>query len=121
MNDAINWFELPVADIARAQRFYETALGLKLHFEIFGGLPNAIFPAGGGVRGALVQDPRARPSREGTRVYLDAPDIDGCLARVATAGGKVLLGKTDIGDPGFIAMLEDSEGNLVGLNQRKAR
>ena len=30
--DAINWFEIPVRDLNRAQRFYETVLDRKLKF-----------------------------------------------------------------------------------------
>ena len=54
MKDAINWFELPVTDLARAQRFYETVLATKLKPEVFNGVPNALFPTDKGVGGALV-------------------------------------------------------------------
>ena len=52
-------------------------------------------------------------------MYLDAPDLDATLARVAKAGGKVLLGKTEIGDPGALAIVQDTEGNHVGLHAPK--
>ncbi len=42
------------------------------------------------------------------------------MARVADAGGKVALPKTDIGAPGFIAILVDTEGNRVGLHALRA-
>ena len=35
MKDAINWFELPVTDLARATKFYETVLATKLKPEVF--------------------------------------------------------------------------------------
>jgi len=51
-------------------------------------------------------------------IYLNAaPKIDDALARVAKAGGKVVLPKTALpGDMGFYAHMIDSEGNRVGLH-----
>ena len=121
MKDAINWFELPVLDLERAQKFYETVLATKLKTEIFGGLPNALFPAGEGVGGALVKDPRRAPHASGALVYLNANGkLDACLGRVEAAGGKVLLPKTSIGDPGDIALVLDTEGNQIGLHATRA-
>lgn len=118
---AINWFELPVTDLDRARRFYETVLGTRLKAETFGGMPMAMFPAGGdAVGGALVLDARRTPGG-GTIVYLNASGIlDECAARIESAGGKVLLPKTDIGEPGHILLLLDTEGNQVGLHAERA-
>lgn len=120
--NAVDWFELPARDLARAQRFYETVLGLKLEVETFGGTPNALFPYEDGVGGALVQDARHQPSADGTVVYLNATGrLDDCLKRIEAAGGKVVMPKTDIGEPGFIAMMLDTEGNRVGLHEDAGR
>jgi predicted enzyme related to lactoylglutathione lyase len=74
-----------------------------------------------GVGGALVRDPRFRPSADGAVVYLDASaGLDGCLERVKAAGGKVLMPRTDVGAPGFIALILDTEGNRVGLHAYRA-
>jgi predicted enzyme related to lactoylglutathione lyase len=118
MTNAINWFEIPAHDLDRATLFYETVLGVALKREIFGGEPIAIFAAPDpSVGGAIVARKKQAPGAGGTRVYVAADGkIDACLARVAKAGGQVLLPKTDIGEPGFIAMIEDTEGNVVGLN-----
>ncbi len=121
MKNAISWFELPAQDLARAQKFYETLLGAPLRAETFAGMQMAIFPYQGGVGGALVEDARFRPSPDGAVVYLDTGSgLDAALRRVAAAGGKVLQPRTDIGAPGFIAMIEDTEGNRVGLHQPRA-
>ncbi len=119
---AINWFELPVHDLARAQRFYEAVLGTPLKSETFGGMPMAMFPSAGGdaVGGALVADERRTPGG-GTLVYLNANGIlDQCQERIEAAGGKLLLPKTDIGEPGHILLLLDTEGNQVGLHADRA-
>ena len=34
--DALNWFEIPVRDMERAQKFYEAMLALKLRRESMG-------------------------------------------------------------------------------------
>lgn len=119
--NAINWFEIPVTDMDRAVRFYERVLATSLKREVFGGQPHAIFPAAEpGVAGALVNSKELTPSVAGARIYLDAPQLDACLARVAAAGGAVVMPKTDIGEPGFIAIVKDTEGNAVGLHQPRA-
>ena len=120
--NAINWFEIPVADMERAVRFYEAVFATKLHREVFGGHDHAIFtrdePA---VAGALVKSAELTPSAAGARIYLDTRgELDACLARVPAAGGAVVVPKMDIGDPGWIAIVRDTEGNAVGLHQPRA-
>jgi predicted enzyme related to lactoylglutathione lyase len=119
---AINWFELAVDDLDRARRFYETVLGIQLRPETLGQMPMAMFPSGGGdaVGGALVRDERRRPGAVGTLVYLNANGkLDECAARIEKAGGKVVLPRTDIGEPGHIVLLLDTEGNQVGLHAER--
>lgn len=120
-NNAINWFEIFVNDLERASRFYQTTLGVELRRVEFGGLSQAIFPAdSGGVGGALVRDPERSPGGAGTLVYLNANGkLDAALERVARSGGSVRLTKTDIGDPGCIALIQDTEGNVIGLHSRR--
>lgn len=120
MRNSIHWFEIPTRDLDRATRFYELVLSRKLRREVFGGAPIAIFEADSreAVAGCLLGEGRRKPAEDaGIIVYLDGgPDLDGCLARVAGAGGSVVLPRTDIGDPGFIAIVRDTEGNHVGLH-----
>lgn len=121
MKNAAVWFEIFVADMDRAARFYQDTLGVELRREDFGGKPHAIFPAGeGGAGGALVRDAERKPNGGGTLVYLSATGkLDACLDRVPHAGGAVLLPKTDIGEHGFIAIARDTEGNSVGLHSER--
>ncbi|HXN55042.1 MAG TPA: VOC family protein [Myxococcales bacterium] len=121
MNTPIHWFEIFVADLDRAVRFYQTTLGIELRRVDFTGKPMAIFPKSeGAAGGALVRDPARAPGGAGTLVYLGADGkLDACLARVAHAGGSVLLPRTDIGEPGLIAVVRDTEGNSVGLHSER--
>jgi predicted enzyme related to lactoylglutathione lyase len=122
MKTPITWFELPTTDLSRARAFYEKVLAVSLHQEVFNGMPMALFPYEPGlVGGALIQSANSAPSRDGAIVYLDTGGaLDACLARVPGAGGKVLVPRTDIGDPGFIALILDTEGNRVGLHMARS-
>ncbi len=120
MTHALDWFEIPVHDLARAQRFYETLLGTTLRREQIGESALAVFPyADGGVGGCLMAGPGTpAPSDAGTRVYLNAePSLDAVLARVERAGGRIATPKVQLpGDMGVFAHVTDSEGNRVGLH-----
>ena len=119
---AIHWFEVFVSDLDRAVRFYQTMLAVELRRTSEDGRPMALFASAGesGVGGALVRQVGREPTPSGVIVYLDADGkLDACLARVEGAGGRVVMAKTDIGPPGFIALVRDSEGNLVGLHSER--
>src|SRR5262249_35096182 len=66
---------------------------------------------------APVQETGRSPSRGRTLIHPGAAGkLDACLSRVAGAGGTVVSGRTDIGSPGYVAVLQDTEGNLVALH-----
>jgi len=69
-----------------------------------------------GIGGALVKSEGYAPSHAGTVIYFAVADIAAMLAKVTAAGGKMLIPKTDIGQYGFFAHFEDTEGNRVGLH-----
>lgn len=117
MAHAINWFEIPSADFERAVTFYNTILNTTLREELFNGVPNAIFQTGEDQIGGAVVHTDVQPSASGAIVYLNADNqIEQILQRVEPAGGQILLPRTSIGDPGWIALFIDSEGNQVGLH-----
>jgi predicted enzyme related to lactoylglutathione lyase len=123
--NALNWFEIPVADIERAQHFYETLLARSLRREQAGPNALAIFPyeVGQGVGGMLKQDGAATaPGPNATLVYLDAsPSLDVVLARVGELGARVLQPKMELPNGnGFTAHIADSEGNRIGLHSMAA-
>jgi predicted enzyme related to lactoylglutathione lyase len=114
---AINWFEIPVTNLERAARFYETVLATTLKREVFFGVPHAVFATDGRSTGALIFDPKRKPSGDGTVLYLAANHrLDECAARVAGAGGKMIVPRTELGGAGAFVILEDTEGNQVGLH-----
>jgi predicted enzyme related to lactoylglutathione lyase len=118
--DAITWFEIPVRELDRAQRFYEVVLGRPMTRETMGSEQFAMFAAAdSGVKGCLnIGAEAVAPSAAGTRVYLDAaPSLDAALARVPGAGGRVVTPKVALPEGmGWFAHIADSEGNVVGLH-----
>ena len=116
--NAINWFEIPVSDLARASGFYEDMLQVTLTQESMNGMDMAIFPyAEGTVTGALVSAPFLSPSDKGSVVYINVEGVfDEALARAKANGAEVVLPKMNIGPNGFIAHIMDTEGNRVGLH-----
>jgi uncharacterized protein len=122
MQHAINWFEIPVADLSRACKFYEAMTGTQLKREAFGapGEEMAIFKTDTeeGISGCLLSSPDAKPAQNGTLIYLSAsPSVDAWLARVEPAGGRIVVPKTALPPGmGFFAHILDSEGNRVGLH-----
>ncbi|BBC22972.1 VOC family protein [Pseudanabaena sp. ABRG5-3] len=120
MQNAINWFEIPATDFDRAVAFYSNVLAVDLQKAEFMGEPQAFFPMDReSVGGAIVKSDRLTPSMTGTLIYLNLvtlENLEQALERVEPSGGKVCMGKTDIGDPGFIGLIQDTEGNSIGLH-----
>ncbi|OAQ41706.1 lactoylglutathione lyase [Pedobacter psychrophilus] len=116
--NALNWFEIPAIDIARAKNFYETIFETQLFEMEMMGMKMAVFPSQSPlVGGGLAQSPNHKPSTEGSIVYLNAnPDLQIVLDKVIDAGGMLTMPKTNIGDNGFMAFFIDTEGNSVGVH-----
>lgn len=117
--NAINWFEIFAADLDRARAFYETILQDKLVDAAMGECCMAIFPYDNmnGTGGALTKMEGCEPGSGGSLVYLNVEgDLDGVISRIPAAGGKVIRDRMAIPPHGFIAILQDTEGNQVGLH-----
>ncbi|MEZ4268792.1 MAG: VOC family protein [Myxococcota bacterium] len=121
--NAINWFDIPMTESGRAREFYSHVLGTELAVVSFGEQDMILLPyeQGKGVGGAITKDPNRQPSGQGTLVYFAAQNfpggLDGCVSRVAAAGGAVVVPRTNIGEHGFIALVADSEGNTIGFHE----
>ena len=120
MEHALNWFEIPVRDMDRAQAFYEALLATSIRRETIAANELGVFVYDeAGVGGCLIAgDSAPQPSANGTLVYLNAkPSLDAVLARVEAAGGRVATPKVQLpGAMGCFAHITDSEGNRVGLH-----
>ena len=122
MKQVIDWFEIPVRDLPRAQAFYEAVLQTTLQRESYAGpgMQMAVFAGeGDAVKGALMAGhPVLQVGACGTLVYLHAgASLDAALQRVVAYGGQVAMGKVALPDGlGFMGHMLDADGNRVGLH-----
>ena len=115
----VSYFEIPVADMDRAIDFYETVFSISLTRTVIDGHDMALFPLdenGPGVSGALAKGYSYVPSRAGPRVYFSVKSINETLGQAISKGGRVAYPKTSVGDLGWVAEIEDSEGNQIALS-----
>ena len=99
MEQVINWFEIPAADLERAVNFYERVFRVTLQRvprSQGGGF--AVFPYTCPATGGCVcAAPELMPGSDGPLIYLDAgADLDGVLSRVAANGGRVVMARTPV-------------------------
>jgi predicted enzyme related to lactoylglutathione lyase len=116
-------FEIPFDDKARAMEFYSSCFGWQL-----ADMPEMQYVMAsttdvdaqqmpkepGAINGGLFQRPAEAPH---PCIYVDVPSIDEALAKVQSAGGKVVTPNTPIPGMGAFARIADTEGNVIGLFQ----
>ena len=120
----IGFFDIPADDVDRAKNFYTGLLGWTI--EPLAGFPDpaqrrhsiVTGPAGDGTvnTGGLYQ----RHGSNGIMDFVLVSDLDAVLAKVGPLGGKIVLEKTSIEAVGSFAVIQDTEGNILGLLQRPA-
>jgi predicted enzyme related to lactoylglutathione lyase len=118
-SNPVRWFEIYVQDMARARKFYETVLGVKLETLEGPDLEMWAFPMAmdqSGTSGALVRAAGVPSGGNSTLVYFGCEDCAVEASRVLPAGGKLEREKMSIGPYGFIALAYDTEGNMIGLH-----
>ena len=123
-SNPVAWFEIYVQDMPRAKAFYEAVFQGQLtalanpDTDKFADMEMWAFPAsmgGFGAAGALVHM-KGLPSGGSTLVYFTCDDCAVEAARAAGHGGNIFREKTSIGENGFIALVMDTEGNMIGLH-----
>jgi predicted enzyme related to lactoylglutathione lyase len=117
-------FEIPAADLDRAQRFYGSIFGWSIQRvplegrEYFAVTTTPVDEQtqepreSGGINGGLVQraEPLATPV-----ITIDVGAIDVTLREIETNGGTTLTPRTPIAGMGAYAYFRDPEGNVLGL------
>jgi len=136
MANVVVWVDIPVKDMQRARKFYEHLLGNPIE-DLPGseGTSALLMPLGTGSQSDVSADlaisgskmgfnnPEIRmtepSSTHGPVIYLSTKDdIDGMLERAVEAGGTIHAPKQDFGEMGgWLALIIDTEGNLIGLSQ----
>ena len=116
------WFEIYVQDLERAKIFYESVFQLKLDKLDTTGIEIWGFPKDTnrwGASGALVKMDGFPSGGNNTIVYFSCGDCSIEESRVARFGGRIQRNKMSIGEYGFISLVFDTEGNMIGLHSLK--
>lgn len=113
------WFDVPVADLDRAVKFYAAVLGIGVHKESFQNFTFAVLDHHDGNGGCLVIKPEEISSTGGILVYFNVDGrIKDAVAQVGKNDGSVVQPTHSIGPHGFRAIVKDSEGNRMALHSR---
>jgi predicted enzyme related to lactoylglutathione lyase len=119
MDNPVGWFEIYVQDMVRAKAFYQSVLGVEFSKLDAPGMEMWAFPMkpdGTGASGSLVKMPGFPSGGNSILVYFSCADCGVQAAKVANAGGRVQKEKMSIGQYGYIALIVDTEGNMIGLH-----
>ena len=121
-HNPVGWFEIYVQDMDRAKRFYEAVFEVKLErlnsptdmdVELWS-FPMIADQAG--ASGALVKMEGGPSGGNNVLVYFTCADCAVEASRAASSGGQIMRAKMSIGQYGFIALITDTEGNMIGLH-----
>jgi predicted enzyme related to lactoylglutathione lyase len=115
----VGWFEIYVQDMSRAKTFYESVFGGQLSKLESPGIEIWAFgmsPDGYGAPGALVRMPGLPSGGNSVLVYFRCEDCAVEAAKAASAGGRIVKPKFAIGQYGYIVLVTDTEGNMIGLH-----
>ena len=108
----VDWWELPVADLAKAKEFYGAVFGWT--FQPFGETYEGVNAPDGTMIGAL--DASGGERGQGARIYVTVPDLAESLRKVVAAGGTVASEPKEIGGGmGWWAAFNAPDGLWVGL------
>jgi predicted enzyme related to lactoylglutathione lyase len=127
MPDSVVHFEIPVDNIARAQKFYKETFGWSINtfpemdYTILGTTPTneqGSPTEPGAINGGMLE--RQDPVKH-TVVTINVKSIDDAGKRIQKNGGKLIRAKMAVGDMGFAAYFQDTEGNVVGLWETKTQ
>jgi predicted enzyme related to lactoylglutathione lyase len=118
-NNPVGWFEIYVQDLDRAKTFYESVFQLKLEKLNTPEVEIWAFPAQmerWGAGGALVKMDGFPSGGNSVLVYFGCEDCSVEASRAAKSGGRIQREKMSIGEYGFISLVFDTEGNMIGLH-----
>ena len=124
-NNPVVWFEIYVQNIERAKKFYEAVLGVKLdNMKAPGPGSDEMFTFpmemnGPGAAGALVKMDGVPSGGNSVIVYFKCDDCAVECKRVPVNGGKITKEKFAIDEHGYISLVSDTEGNVIGLHSMK--
>lgn len=118
----VGWFEIYVQDMDEARTFYEKTFQVTLQRLESPGIERFAFPMqpeNPGCAGALARMPGKDSGGGGTIVYFSCVDCAAEASRAVENGGRIFQEKTSLGEYGFMALIHDPAGNLIGLHSMR--
>lgn len=119
----IAYFDIPANNVDRAKHFYHALLGWEIkptktspdqpqiaamqYHDVITGKPEAGTMNMGGLY--------KRQMNETIKNFVMVDDIDKVLEKVEKLGGRIVLPKEMIPGVGLVAMIQDTEGNGIGI------
>jgi len=119
----IGHFMIPADDVGRAKRFYHNLLGWKIeptktpldpanlaelqYHDISTGAAGIGTLNAGGLYKRHLTEPILN--------FVIVDDIDTVQAQVEKLGGRITMPKQEIAGVGLVVMIQDTEGNVIGL------
>ncbi|PKO37740.1 MAG: lactoylglutathione lyase [Betaproteobacteria bacterium HGW-Betaproteobacteria-6] len=120
MNNPVGWFEIYIQEMERAKAFYQAVFDVELtRLETPPDIEMWAFPMlpdGKGASGSLVKLAGCGSGDNSVLVYFSCADCAVQAAKAVKAGGKIHKQKMAIGQYGFIALVVDTEGTMIGLH-----
>ena len=119
----IAYFEIPEDNVDRAKKFYHDLLGWKIE-------PTKTMGDPAKMKAMQYQDVITGEAKEGTLSmggmykrqmseqimnYVMVDDLDKVIAKLAKLGGKIVVPKMEIKGVGWTVIIQDTEGNTLGL------
>ena len=118
----IAYFEVPADNVERAKHFYHSLLGWKIQPTATPMDPAAVpmqyqdIITGKAEEGSMnIGGLYKRQMQEPIINYVIVDDIDKVLGKVEKLGGTIGVPKKEIKTVGHIAIIQDTEGNAIGL------
>ena len=118
-HNPVRWFEIYVQDMNRARRFYESVFNVTLERLNSPDVEMWSFPMQMdqmGTAGSLVRIEGVPSGGNSTIVYFACADCGVEESLVEKHGGKIRRAKMSIGEYGYVSLVYDTEGNMIGLH-----
>ena len=110
----ISWFDVPVDNPERAQKFYSKVFDWK--FEKWDGPMDYWMAKTGteqpGIDGGMS---KRMPGQMGMTNTINVPSVDEFSKKIIENGGQLLIPKMAIPKVGWFAQCTDTEGNMFGI------
>jgi predicted enzyme related to lactoylglutathione lyase len=115
----IAYFQIPADNVVRAREFYRSLLGWTIEADTTVADPSLEWqnimtgePEDGTMNmGGIYRRQGPAPIMN----FVKVADVSSVLEKVTGLGGAVLMPRSDIKNVGVVAVIQDTEGNVIGL------